>query len=212
MFSGSTLPFQVCAPFMACSAVHHSSQPSGSNIHLMVDSATSPCHTLGVALFAGSMGKRGLWSPKTRQAQLQLRADEVERSQKKKDILLALKNWPRCILPLHNKLTSLEIPMDKLGEPDPHAVLSRQASHNAQLSRGSSNGSMAGSSSDQNGVDGEQAEKSQCVPQRARVLEDLSLSLIRDHVLAKLQPTVLSSRNLKGVRRAQHTARLSQIA
>ena len=138
-------------------------------------------------------------SPKTRQAQLQLRADEVERAAKKKDLMNALKNWPRCILPLHNKLMSLEIPMDKLGEPDPDAVLSRQASHNVALSRKSSQSSIGGSSSEQAAPDGDVAERVIAVPQRARVLEDLSLSLIRDHVLAKLQPTVLSSRNLKGI-------------
>ena len=78
------------------------------------------------------MGKRAVLSPKTRQNQLQLRADEVERNQKRKDLHLAIKNWPRVILPLHAKLQSLGVPMDRLAEVDPTAVLSKQATPQPQ--------------------------------------------------------------------------------
>ena len=68
------------------------------------------------------------------QSACSLRADEVERNQKKERIIhLALKNWPRVILPLHGKAAeSLGVPMDKLHQADPNAVLSKQAQHNAK--------------------------------------------------------------------------------
>ena len=153
---------------------------------------------MSAAAAALGMGKRALLSPKTRANQLQLRADEVERNQKRKELFLAIKNWPRVILPLHGKLQSLGVPMDKLHEVDPNAVLSKQAQHNVRMARQGSSGSLAGSSSDpapENAGDGRVVQ----VPQRARLLCELSTSLIRDHLLAKLQPSILSSRNLKSI-------------
>ena len=115
-----------------------------------------------------------------------------------REITQAMKNHPRCVGPLHSKLMSLDLPMSSLHIPDPAAVLSRQAQHNQRLqTRGSSSASLGAGSEE--GAEAGDAKAWPKVPQRARVLADLSQSLVRDWLLAQLQPTLLSSKNLKSV-------------
>ena len=141
-------------------------------------------------------------SPKTRQAQLQLRADELERRCQKRDIIAAMANHPRVIGPLHSKLQSLEVPGNDYRTPDPNAVLSRQAKHNSRMAKsgsfsssGGDGGTAAAAASSVNPNDF--PKQRALVPLRARVLADFSMSMLRDQILPTLQPTVLSSRNLK---------------
>ena len=149
------------------------------------------------------MPRKGLvLSPKTRQTQLQLRADELERRTKKRQIVLAMQNHPRVIGPLHSKLESLEIPNNDYATPDTTTVLSRQAKHNARLAKSgsfsSSGGDAPSSAAAGSSIDPKAFPKQRSlVPLRAKVLADLSLTILRDQILPTLQPTVLSSRNLK---------------
>ena len=107
----------------------------------------------------------------------------------RRDIVAAMKNHPRVIAPLYSKLQSLEV-------PEPHVVLSRQAQHNNRLARAGF-ASSAGGAPAAVTTEGNNSKKSPSVPLRAKVLEDLSFTLLRDHILAALQPSVLSSRNVK---------------
>ena len=139
-------------------------------------------------------------SPKTRQAQLQLRADELERRVQKRDIVAAMANHPRVIGPLHSKLQSLEVAGGDFRTPDPNAVLSRQAKHNTRLGKSGSFSSSGGdgpTAAEGSSSSKEFPKQRSLVPLRAKVLADLSMSILRDQILPTLQPTVLSSRNLK---------------
>ena len=136
------------------------------------------------------------------QADQFLQGEEKVRAAKRREIQLAIQNYPtKCVDALHARLKTLPLPWEKLHLADSEQQLSTKL-QNLKKARAAKQASAKQLQlMDQNsGIATSSAQVGVALPKRARVLADLSPHMLRDNLLSVLQPAFLSKSNLKELR------------
>jgi len=144
-------------------------------------------------------------------ANLNRRATEAQQTMRRRKIEACMKNQPRCINELWQKLLDFGFDEEKMMSPETPTVQSftaaavetRKKRKEEEMEEAAANAKeqddMGGETSDDEETFGV-ALAEDPIPPKAMFMGDLSMSLLRDKLVSQIEPRVLSSANIRALK------------